>query len=567
MFFKLKALIPNKILLNIYLIFSMFFVSMFFEAISLISIIPSLQILSKSVDTNSFINSLGVFSFDVNFSYNQWIIILVAFLGIIFTLKAIFLTFFSYKLQQLVKNIKIYFPDLLFKKYIDKNFKFHSDNNSSYLIRNITETEHIATYLKSLIILLHEGIIFFGLIIILLIYSPLVTIILATTLIPITIIFFVIIKKKSRQWGEERIFNLGERFKNLQEGLKGIKDIKIFKKEEIFKSKFKINTTQMNNAEMKQNLVESMPRYWIEWLLVLAFLTLITSSLILGTENKKTLTLVILFAMAGYRAMPSLLKIMQSYQSLIFVKPVLNLVFNDLKEKNYSFKNLNKIPLNFDNKLSIRDIAFSYDKKIIFKNLNFEIKKGSAVGIVGESGVGKTTLVNILLGLLKPINGKIILDQEEISKDLYDLPNLFGYVPQDLFLLDSTIKNNVAFTLDQKNIDEKKVLYSLSQAKLKNLIENNGQGINTIVGEQGIKLSGGQKQRLGIARALYSDAKILIFDEATSNLDTETENEIIKELAKLKKIITIVIISHRQSTLNFCDELYKITKENIEKIK
>ena len=233
-------------------------------------------------------------------------------------------------------------------------------------------------------------------------------------MIPITIIFFVIIKKKSRQWGEERIFNLGERFKNLQEGLKGIKDIKIFKKEEIFKSKFKINTTQMNNAEMKQNLVESMPRYWIEWLLVLAFLTLITSSLILGTENKKTLTLVILFAMAGYRAMPSLLKIMQSYQSLIFVKPVLNLVFNDLKEKNYSFKNLKKIPLNFDNKLSIRDIAFSYDKKIIFKNLNFEIKKGSAVGIVGESGVGKTTLVNILLGLLKPINGKIILDQEEI---------------------------------------------------------------------------------------------------------------------------------------------------------
>ena len=217
--------------------------------------------------------------------------------------------------------------------------------------------------------------------------------------------------------------------------------------------------------------------------------------------------------------------------------------------------------------IKIKNLYKNYKLFKAVKNLNFEIKKGSAVGIVGESGVGKTTLVNILLGLLKPINGKIILDQEEISKDLYDLPNLFGYVPQDLFLLDSTIKNNVAFTLDQKNIDEKKVLYSLSQAKLKNLIENNGQGINTIVGEQGIKLSGGQKQRLGIARALYSDAKILIFDEATSNLDTETENEIIKELAKLKKIITIVIISHRQSTLNFCDELYKITKENIEKIK
>ena len=545
----------------------MFFISMFFETISLISIIPSLQILSKSTDTNSFINSLGVFSFDVNFNYNQWVIILLTFLVIVFTLKALFLTYFSYKIQQLKKDIKIYFPDLLFKKYINKNFKFHLDNNSSYLIRNITETEHIATYLNSLIIILHEGLIFIGLITILLFYSPTITIILVTTLVPITIIFFVIIKKKSSKWGEERIFKLGERFKNLQESLKGIKDIKIFKKEENFKSNFKINTIQFNNAEMKQNFLESIPRYWIEWLLVLSFITLITFSLILGTENKKTLTLVILFAMVGYRTMPSLLRIMQSYQALIFVKPVLNLVYSDLKEEDNSLKNQKRIPLNFDNKFSVRDITFSYDKKIIFKNLNFEIKKGSAVGIIGESGVGKTTLVNLLLGLLKPNKGKIILDQKEIHQDLYELPNLFAYVPQDLFLLDSTIKNNVAFTLDEKNIDEKKVLYSLSQSKLKNLIKNNELGINEIIGEQGMKLSGGQKQRLGIARALYSDAKILIFDEATSNLDTETENEIIKELAKLKKIITILIISHRQSTLNFCDELYKITKDNIKKIK
>ena len=295
-------------------------------------------------------------------------IILVIFLGIIFTSKALFLTFFSYKLQQLVKNIKIYFKDLLFKNYINKNFKFHLDNNSSYLIRNVNETEGIATYLKSLIILLHEGLIFFGLILILLIYSPIVTFILATTLIPITIVFFLIIRKKSKQWGEQRVFNLGERFKNLQEGLKGIKDIKIFKKEEIFKSNFKINTIQMNNAEMKQNFVDSMPRYWIEWLLVIAFLTLITSSLIIETENKKILTLVILFAMAGYRAMPSLVRILQSYQALVFIKPVLNLVFNDLKEKNYYLKEDKKnFSLNFDNKLSIRDIAFSYDEKLFLK--------------------------------------------------------------------------------------------------------------------------------------------------------------------------------------------------------
>lgn len=544
----------------------MFFISMFFETMSLVSLIPLFKILSSDININEVVNLYSPFSKSFNFTYNQWIVISSLVIGGIFTFKAFFLSFFSFKLQQLVNKLKTHYPNLLFEKYLGKNYRFHLNHNSSYLIRNVTETEGIATYLKSLIIFTHEILIFVSLIFILLFYSPLATLILLGTLLPTTLVFFVIIKKKSKKWGEERILNLGKRFKNLQEGLRGIKDIKIFKKENEFQKNFNTNTKLMNIAEMKQYFIESLPRLWLEWLLVIAFLILISFSLIILDDKHDIFTLIVLFAMAGYRAMPSLVRILQSHQAINYIKPILNLVINDLTEQEKLQKSSQIADKGFKDNLIIKDFNFNYDSKIIFKNLNFRIKKGSAIGIVGESGAGKTTFVNLLLGLLKPSEGKILLDQKEITNDLYHFPNLFGHVPQDLFLLDSSIKNNVAFTLDESNIDKRRVRDVLKKSKLDIFVDNCENGLDTNIGEQGVKLSGGQKQRLGIARALYLNSKILIFDEATSALDIETEKEIVSELIKLKNIMTILIISHRQTTLSFCEEIYKIENNNIKKI-
>ena len=225
---------------------------------------------------------------------------------------------------------------------MSKNYGYHLNHNSSYLIRNVTETEGIPAYLKSFIIFTHEILIFVSLIFILLFYSPLATLILLGTLLPTTLVFFVIIKKKSKKWGEERILNLGKRFKNLQEGLRGIKDIKIFKKENEFQKNFNTNTKLMNIAEMKQYFIESLPRLWLEWLLVIAFLILISFSLIILDDKHDIFTLIVLFAMAGYRAMPSLVRILQSHQAINYIKPILNLVINDLTEQE-KYKNLHKL--------------------------------------------------------------------------------------------------------------------------------------------------------------------------------------------------------------------------------
>ncbi len=544
----------------------MFFISMFFETISLVSLIPLFKILLSDININEVVNLYNPFSKSFDFAYNQWVVISSLVIGGIFTFKAFFLSFFSFKLQQLVNELKTHYPNLLFEKYLSKNYRYHLNHNSSYLIRNVTETEGIATYLKSFIIFTHEMLIFVSLILILLFYSPLATLILLGTLLPTTLIFFVIIKKKSKKWGEERILNLGKRFKNLQEGLRGIKDIKIFKKEHEFQKNFNTNTLLMNNAEMKQFFIESLPRLWLEWLLVIAFLILISFSLIILDDKHDIITLIVLFAMAGYRAMPSLVRILQSHQAMNYIKPILNLVIDDLTQQDKLEKSSQVINKGFNDNLTIKDFNFNYGSKTIFKNLNFQIEKGSAIGIVGESGVGKTTFVNLLLGLLKPSGGKILLDQKEITNDLYLFPNLFGHVPQDLFLLDSSIKHNIAFTLDESIIDNRRVFDVLKKSNLEIFVKNCENGLDTTIGEQGVKLSGGQKQRLGIARALYLNSKILIFDEATSALDIDTEKKIINELIKLKNIMTILIISHRHTTLSFCDKIYKIENNNIKKI-
>jgi len=287
----------------------------------------------------------------------------------------------------------------------------------------------------------------------------------------------------------------------------------------------------------------------------------------LNRDLQSIVALLALFAAAAFRILPSLTRIMTSIQNIIFFKPAIDTIYKEFGLKSNienNFKNnKNKLPL--ANEISLKNINFRYSDKdpILFKNINFKIKCGTTIGLIGESGAGKTTLINIILGLIRPNSGSIEIDGANIEENIKNWQNQIGYVPQDIYLSDDTIKNNIAFALPDEKINKQAVDRAVNNSKLKDLIESLSKGIETKIGEFGDRISGGQRQRIAIARALYTNPKVLILDEFTNSLDLNTEEKIINEVNSLKGEKTIIMIAHRLSTLKHCDYIYKLDRDGI----
>ena len=276
------------------------------------------------------------------------------------------------------------------------------------------------------------------------------------------------------------------------------------------------------------------------------------------------------FAMAAFRLMPSMNRLQVAVSALIYLAPSLNIVYRDLKNTRvvgYLDHDENK-KLSSEKDIVISNISYKYPntEKYIFKDISFSIQKGKSIGFEGPTGAGKTTLIDVVLGLLDPTEGTITIDGINIHKNKKSWFSKVGYVPQFIYLTDDTIRNNILF-YDDENVDEEKLNSVVEQAQLKEFIDSLPEGLDTIVGERGIRLSGGQKQRIGIARALYKKPEILVLDEATSALDNETEKSVMQAIEHLYGKITMLVIAHRLTTIEKCDEIYKIDKEKIIKIK
>jgi ABC-type multidrug transport system fused ATPase/permease subunit len=274
---------------------------------------------------------------------------------------------------------------------------------------------------------------------------------------------------------------------------------------------------------------------------------------------------------ATFRLLPSINRILSSLQNIKYYKSSLEIISNELvgASKNLNEKEILVGEIDFKKSLELKHISFSYkDNNPILENIDLKINKGELIGIIGQSGAGKTTLINIIVGLLTQNSGKIFLDGNELSHDKINLWKCkIGYVPQDVYLIDDTIEKNIAFGIDADKINSQNIEKSISQSQLKSFINQLPNGINTIVGERGVQISGGQRQRIGIARALYNDAEFLVLDEATSSLDVETETEFINAVLSLKRNKTILIITHRLSTIENCDKIFKIDKGELKQTK
>ncbi len=567
MFSKLKTILSKKQLTYFYFFIFLSLIVMILETIGIGLVIPFIQVFINDGIHPKLIEILNTFNIFPE-TKADLIFILIMILAIVYTFKASFLTYVSYIQLKYLADLRISLTNRLYSIYLNKPFKFHLNNNSSNLIRNVNEIELVVYVLKSLILLISETLVFLGISVFVIFYEPLGSLVVITFLGSFGYLFFRKVQIKAKSWGETRQIHAGLSLKYLQDGFGSIKDIKILQRSSEFIKVFTNNNKILNTCEIKQNFVDSLPRLWLEWLAILGFILLILLMIFQGKELSYIVPLLGLFAAAAFRIMPSLTRIMNAIQGMLYDHAVFNVALTEFQKENlqnnYSRKKLGNISLEKEIELKNIDFKYSNTGPVILKNINLNIDKGTTVGLIGESGIGKTTLINIILGLLNPSSGTIKVDGTSIFENTESWQNQIGYVPQNIYLTDDTIRKNIAFALPEEKIDKDAINKAVKNAQLDSLINSLDKGVETKVGESGDRISGGQRQRIAIARALYSNPKILILDECTNSLDLETEKQIINEVNALKGKKTIIMITHRLSTLKNCDYIYEIDKEGLK---
>lgn len=579
---KFTKIIPKKLKINFILLILLLFVTSLIEIIS-IGFIP--VYVGFLIEPEIYLEKIEI-QFLYNFFYTidkkNLIISSSIILCLAFIIKNIFLMIMVYFEGNFTKKLKIFNSEKIFSKFINSPYEYHLDKNPSTFVRSVTsDINQSANYIKNITLLVKEILVLI-LIFSLLVYAdPKITTSIFIILGTLSFIFFFIIRNNLKKRGIENLLTSSSLLKISNQSFNAIKDVKLFGKEKYLIHLFKTNFSSLENNHLFNYFLSSLPRFILEIFVISGISGLIIFLYLENNTIVSSLPLITLMAVSTIRLIPSFNSITKSLSSMkynqasmLYVNSILSDEFQSVDENNYddginSDFNHTPVTINFKNKIELRDVSFRYQNnvKIILQNINLEIKKNSKIALIGKSGSGKTTIVDIIIGLIMPTDGKLLVDNNEIKgRKLIDWKKKIGYIPQNFYLFDESIKKNVAFGINEDDIEEKKVLKALEFAQLIDFVNELKNGIETKVGNQGIMLSGGQKQRIIIARAAYNDPDILILDEATSAIDEEVERDFIDNLIKIGKHKTIIIISHRSSTIKNCDRILKIENSKLYEI-
>jgi ATP-binding cassette, subfamily B, bacterial PglK len=516
-------------------------------------------------------------------SIKEFILFSAVLLIVVFILKNTYLLFYQYVQYKFFINQKVRLSSKMLREYLTKPYSFHLQRNSAELLRNINgEVPKVFDgILISSFQLLTEILVVILILSLLLMQAPLATLTSSFLLGGSVLLFFNMFKKKISQLGIESQKLGRELIKWVNQGLGASKEIKVSGREGYFVNSYNKQNQIMASNSIYKNTLDQIPRYFIETLLVTVVLITMIIVYFKGTDPSKLVSTMTLFAMAAFRLMPSITRIVAMISTIRFSQPGLTVVYDDLLKESgrrkrrriteedstheLKFVKVNESKRTFFHSISMENVYFRYPNQESYsiKNVSLQIPIGRSVAFVGASGAGKTTIVDIILGLLEPEKGQVFVD----GKDLKDILTLWqekiGYIPQSIYLSDESIRKNVAFGIPEKDINDLAVKSAIKDAQLLEFVESLPNGLDTLVGERGVRLSGGQRQRIGIARALYHNPEIIFLDEATSALDNETEKEIMKAIDGLKGEKTLIIIAHRLSTVENCDIVFKVDKGHL----
>lgn len=564
---KIWGLLTSEERRNAVVLLGLMFVGMILETLGVGLVIPVIALLTKSDLAGSYpalkpaLQALG--------NPSQKTIVIGGMLVLVgaYLIKALFLGLLAWWQMRFAFGVQAQISQRLFTVYLRQPYTFHLQRNSAQLIRNVTGEVNIFTFNTMLpgMSLLTEALVLIGLCSLLLIVEPIGALVVLPVLGVAGWGFHRLTHERVTRWGKVRQHHEGLRIQHLQQGLGSAKDVKLLGREADFLEQYRVHNVQSAHVGQLQATLQHLPRLWVELLAVGGLAMLVLSMLVQGRALGSVLPTLGLFAMVAFRLMPSANRILSAIQSLRYGLPVIDILYAELKLVAPEAVATRAPVIPFQAELELNKVSYSYPgaSSIALHELSLVVRRGKSVGFIGASGAGKSTLVDILLGLLMPDAGVVRVDGEDIQCALRNWQDQIGYVPQSIYLTDDTLARNVAFGLANAQIDEVAVWRAICAAQLEEYVHSLPGGLDTLVGERGVRLSGGQRQRIGIARALYHDPAVLVLDEATSSLDTVAERGVMQAVRALQGTKTILIIAHRLSTVAHCDQLYRLEQGRV----
>jgi ABC-type multidrug transport system fused ATPase/permease subunit len=570
--FELLSLKEKKrALLLLILTFTMAILDM----LGVASILPFISVLSnpKIIETNIYLLKIYNLSSAIGVNSSQKFIFLlgiVVFVLLIFSLIIRIVTIYFQTRFALMREYSI--SKLLLECYLHQPYIWFLNRNSADFGKIILSEviRVIEGVFIPMINIISQSFVALAILALLILVNPVLSFIIGLTIILSYLIIFNFVKKSITRFGNIRFQKNTERFLIISEAFSATKEVKVGGLEQEYVNRFSKPAKIYANNQSLDHVMSQIPRYFLEGIAFGGLIILVLTLMLQGDSFDKIVPIIALYAFAGYRLMPAIQQVYASSAQLRFSQPALDLLHKDLINLQYSKQtsnNINVIPLT--KSVILNNVSFSYpnSKKLSLKNINLIIPAFTKVGIVGVTGSGKTTLVDLILGLLDATQGTLSVDKNEIKNDnKRSWQKSIGYVPQQIYLSDASVAANIAFGIDIKNIDQKSLEKAAKIANLHDFIINElPKGYNTIIGERGVRLSGGQRQRIGIARALYHQPQIFILDEATNALDNITEQAIMDAINNLGNKITIILITHRLKTIKNCDTIFFMEKGSIIK--